>query len=348
MATLQILNSNSPLPDHLQRIYDKLIEIDPNIILDLNQFEINPTAYLVDQKYCRFQCQEKETSQKYALKILRQEYLDNPIASDNLIAEITILAKYKNPMIIGFKGFVFAETVISEARGYRPILILEFTPHPSLRSIIHQNAKLLTGDPVLNSTKKMISMIGIAACLAYLHKNRIIHRNFSPYQVYFDDHFYPKVAGFEQSIIVDANQEFDKLFLKLNEEIGTSMYMPPEIIENDDEHYSSAIDMFSFALSVYELFSLKFPFNFKNPIRIISAIVVNERPNAQEIPNKELASLIQLCWDATPSKRPTFQAFLESVVPNKEFWPDDVDENEFYQYLHYIGLDPSTGKFVSS
>eukprot|EP00541_Cyclophora_tenuis_P018436 CAMPEP_0116568194 /NCGR_PEP_ID=MMETSP0397-20121206/15484_1 /TAXON_ID=216820 /ORGANISM="Cyclophora tenuis, Strain ECT3854" /LENGTH=135 /DNA_ID=CAMNT_0004095383 /DNA_START=54 /DNA_END=461 /DNA_ORIENTATION=+ len=84
---------------------------------------------------------------------------------------------------------------------------------------------------------------------------------------------------------------------------GTVRYMAPEIAKADD--YGVSADIYSFAILLWELITLRIPFKrFKTRDSILDAVKSGRRPSIQALPtNKELRKLVNACWDGTASKR---------------------------------------------
>ncbi len=71
--------------------------------------------------------------------------------------------------------------------------------------------------------------------------------------------------------------------------------------------YTAKADVFSFAMTCYEVVSGKLPYS-DLPRRSINKLVrKGERPELPEDINTKLSKLIQKCWQTEASERPTFE-----------------------------------------
>lgn len=280
-----------------------------------------------------FRVQEKLTGKIYAAKILREFYGDEKEKEEMLTTrmqfESSIYSYLNFPSITKFYG-VCSHDFDNEPF---PTLILEYAPKGNLYSIISAARK---GDPLppkWNNTKILINIFGIASGVAHMHSNNILYRDLKSNNVLEDNNYYPKLADFGMSKkIIDQNQENTI-------DTGTPLYMAPELIQRSGK-YTTAIDVYSFSIIVYELLTNEVPFgNIKNlNLKYLYSLVTKgKRPVfKREIP-KCYKDLITKCWSQKPDDRPTFSEIVEQLKNNREFITElNVDENEYYAYVGYI------------
>ena len=93
-------------------------------------------------------------------------------------------------------------------------------------------------------------------------------------------------------------------------ETGTYRWMAPEVIRHS--RYDHRVDLYSFAIVVWEMLSGKLPYGDLSPIAAAAAVVVeNLRPPVADAPPDtppELTALMVRCWDVAPDVRPEFDA----------------------------------------
>lgn len=91
---------------------------------------------------------------------------------------------------------------------------------------------------------------------------------------------------------------------------GTEGFMAPEIVRfNGEETYTEKVDCFSFGMVLYELVSLKLPFEGSDQIKDIILNDVRPLIKSQESLYPTLMlDLMCLCWLDDPCERPTAQA----------------------------------------
>ncbi len=72
--------------------------------------------------------------------------------------------------------------------------------------------------------------------------------------------------------------------------------------------YTAKADVFSFAMTCYEVVSGKLPYSGHLPRRSVDELVRDGvRPELPEDINTKLSSLIQKCWQTEAPERPTFE-----------------------------------------
>ena len=108
--------------------------------------------------------------------------------------------------------------------------------------------------------------------------------------------------------------------------LGTLHWMAPELLDN--KQYSLKVDVYSFAVVMWEICARKTPYyELSNPMAIMKYVTIDKkRPNMTIIdvncPPK-LLELIQICWQEDPEKRPQFSqildvlAVIDSTVPSQ-------------------------------
>ena len=92
--------------------------------------------------------------------------------------------------------------------------------------------------------------------------------------------------------------------------------MAPEVIRHS--RYDHRVDLYSFAIVLWEMLSGKLPYGDLSPIAAAAAVVVeNLRPPLADAPDDtpaELTALMVQCWDVAPAVRPEFEAVAASMA----------------------------------
>lgn len=139
---------------------------------------------------------DKETKAEYAAKVSMIE-MDDLSESDiiSLSREVKLLSQLNHPSILKFVGY----SPINFKNDPKPVIVTEILSNGSLEDL-HQANENLRKEKGWNSTKKLISIYGIAHSMAYLHSNDILHRDLKPSNTLLDSSLYPKLTDFGFSV----------------------------------------------------------------------------------------------------------------------------------------------------
>jgi len=99
--------------------------------------------------------------------------------------------------------------------------------------------------------------------------------------------------------------------------VGTLVYQAPEILEGSTSFDDKQIDVFSFGILLWQIFTQKFPYSIPpysnyDSREIASFVRAGKRLEIPKDMPREIIALIQSCWDQNPSDRPDFS---HSIVP---------------------------------
>ena len=189
-----------------------------------------------------------------------------------------------------------------------------------------------------NSTKRAISVFGIAAGLCFMHENRIIHRDIKPANVLLDENMWPLISdfGLARALPNEAGG--------ITPAKGTPMYMAPEVFSG--KPYDAKADVYSYGMMLYELISLHLPFHddpelkqasgLNAPYVLFKLVESGKRPSLKDV-SPEWQDLIVRCWDPDPSERPTMRDVVEKLM-NVDFSLIDTDLEvaEFVEYRDMV------------
>ena len=144
-------------------------------------------------------------------------------------------------------------------------------------------------------------------CLAmkHVHDRKILHRDLKNQNIFLTKDNTIKLGDFGIARILSNTREKAKTM------VGTPYYLSPEIIENKPYNFSS--DMWSLGVVLYELCTLKPPFNAENlkylALKIVKGIY-NPIP-AQY--SKDLRKLIEVLLKKDVNSRPTVNEILSII-----------------------------------
>lgn len=228
--------------------------------------------------------------------------------------ETRILAKCNSLFLLHLNGF-------STTHPY--IIVTDYIENGSLFDALHHKS----GAPTLTPTNKTIIATGIAYGMLCLHKLGILHRDLKSLNILLDQNLYPKICDFGISRF--KNEEAVQ-----TNQIGTPHWMAPELFESKD--YNNKVDVYAFAILLWELLTEQTPFKGKNPMQIMTEVTrMGERPPMPKSVPPALNDLIKICWNQTPNERPTFEQIFKLFYEKKVMFAG-TDEELFSAFLKVI------------
>ncbi|XP_014493069.1 serine/threonine-protein kinase HT1-like isoform X2 [Vigna radiata var. radiata] len=156
--------------------------------------------------------------------------------------------------------------------------------------------------------------LDIARAMECLHSHGIIHRDLKPDNLILtEDHKTVKLADFGL-----AREE--SLAEMMTAETGTYRWMAPELYstvtlrQGEKKHYNHKVDVYSFAIVLWELIHNRLPFEgMSNLQAAYAAAFKNTRPSAEDLPD-ELALIVTSCWKEEPNDRPNFSQIIQMLL----------------------------------
>ncbi|KAK8894037.1 hypothetical protein M9Y10_022469 [Tritrichomonas musculus] len=268
---------------------------------------------------------QKET--ECAIKYIKADKIKTRDDHEKLINEIRCQTKLNYIGIMPLIGYSIPFMGIGSYT-----IITPFMPNGSLSSLIQEVS--IGNSPENWETIKAINIFGIAAGMAYVHQNGIIHRDLKTENVMLDENYLPKIADFGLSRVFQKDTE-EKTIMTVG--VGTPIYMAPELFLED--HYTNKIDVFAYAIILYEILTQNKPYYEKENLsqyQIFRDVSQGLRPKIRqhEISNN-FANLIENCWAQDPDLRPSFIKIVKDFLDHVSDYFDIniIDEIFFNDYI---------------
>jgi len=226
---------------------------------------------------------DRANDRTIAIKVLHRQYdLDRKRRKrDYLGREVLLAGSLSHPVIIK----MHKEVVVQEDRdgNKRRCLLMEYIDGPDLKEYInHAN---------LDLQQKIRLCIKLCEGLDFLHQNNIIHRDIKPQNFLFSrDGSQVKIVDFGLS---KSSANWRTRFM--HEGGGTRLYMSPEQINKKSLDMRS--DIFSFGLTMFELFTGEHPCSAKDR-KMLSKQIVSPRYK----------------WPRPSEKRPEIPPALDRII----------------------------------
>lgn len=164
-------------------------------------------------------------------------------------------------------------------------------------------------------------MMDIARGLRYLHtrpEGRIIHGDLKGRNVLISDSGRALLTDFGLSLL--GNSTFS---ISLPPKSGMSLnWSAPEIVDNPDgNEKTAAADIWSFGMTLLELFTRKIPFHQSNGYKALIGQIMQgktpERPSSEETYRRLTDPWWDICfkcWKDEPESRPTIEDVLQEIT----------------------------------
>ncbi|GLT98417.1 hypothetical protein SLE2022_159220 [Rubroshorea leprosula] len=250
-----------------------------------------------------------------AVKRILPSLSDDRLVIQDFRHEVNLLVKLRHPNVVQFLGAVTEKKPL--------MLITEYLRGGDLHQYLKEKS-------ALNPSIAINFALDIARGMAYLHNepNVIIHRDLKPRNVLLvnssADHL--KVGDFGLSKLIKVQNSHD--VYKLTGETGSYRYMAPEVFKH--RRYDKKVDVFSFAMILYEMLEGEPPFSNYEPYEAAKYVADGHRPVFRTkscLP--ELRDLTEKCWAADMNQRPSFLEILKKLEKIKENLPSDHHWNIF-------------------
>ncbi|PIN16258.1 Tyrosine kinase [Handroanthus impetiginosus] len=220
--------------------------------------------------------------QDVAIKVLRSEHLNNSVEVE-FAQEVAILRQVQHGNVVRFIG---ACTKLPHL-----CIVTEYMPGGSLYEYLHKNHLALKLPQLLKFA------IDVCKGMEYLHQKNVIHRDLKTANLLMDTCNVVKVADFGVA-------RFQNKGGVMTAETGTYRWMAPEVINH--QPYDQKADVFSFAIVLWELVTAKVPYDTMTPLQAALGVRQGLRPELPKNAHPKLLNLMQRCWEAVPSDRPSF------------------------------------------
>ncbi|KAK6118795.1 hypothetical protein DH2020_047486 [Rehmannia glutinosa] len=255
--------------------------------------------------------------QDVAIKVLRSEHLNNSLEVE-FAQEVAILRQALDRCLTPTSVVLLDKTIMTQIQVQHEnvvrfigactklphlCIVTEYMPGGSLYDYLHKNHLVLKLPQLLKFA------IDVCKGMEYLHQKNVIHRDLKTANLLMDTCKVVKVADFGVA-------RFQNKGGVMTAETGTYRWMAPEVINH--QPYDQKADVFSFAIVLWELVTAKIPYDTMTPLQAALGVRQGLRPELPENAHPKLLDLMQRCWGALPSDRPSFSEIrieLEELLP---------------------------------
>ena len=217
--------------------------------------------------------------------------------------EVVMLSKVDHINIVGFVGYCMDPFLL---------IVMDFVSGGTLADLVKKHETM--GPPTMDILMKIL--IGSATGLAYLHATEpmpILHRDVKSENILLTGNFEPRIADLGEARFMAEDHAMTI--------VGTPGYTAPEVLRG--EHYSTSADVFSFAIVMCELLTLRRPYadimkNDQGEAILTWAQVTamtqkkkgGLRPSLPDEMDEDMVRLIRECWSSNATLRPSFSVII--------------------------------------
>ncbi len=176
-----------------------------------------------------------------------------------------------------------------------PYYVMDFVPGPSLDAVIAKKADRAYGSMPPKTVKKLRAAIavfmGVVDAVAHLHAHGVVHSDIKPHNIVFQSPDHPILVDFG---LVRGTGE-GLLVTQSTEVGGTPYYMSPEQVRG--EQFGPGSDVFSLAVTLFQLLTGKVPFSGATAGEVGRAIEQEELPDLRKFNNsvdRDLKAIIEI------------------------------------------------------
>lgn len=230
-----------------------------------------------------------EANELCVVKQMETSAMD-PKERNEAVKEAMLLKRMDHPNIVRF------QEVFMTRKG-RLCIVMDYADGGD----VHMEIKRREGTLLPEAT---IVEWFVQTCFAlkHVHTQKVLHRDLKTQNIFLMATGQIKLGDFGIARVLDATKDYAKTM------VGTPYYLSPEIIE--DKPYNFKSDVWSAGVVLYEMTTLKHPFDADSLVILASKILKDQYPTPDAMYTPDLKELIRrmLCKDA--SQRPLIKEIL--------------------------------------
>eukprot|EP00942_MAST-04A_sp_MAST-4A-sp1_P006697 g6697.t1 len=228
-------------------------------------------------------------------------------SKNDVFRETFVGMMFPHPNIVRTLGCVYDQKPSANSNG-KLMVIMEYMKNGSLHSFIKSKHKTLT------KPDRHVLISNAANGIFAMHQKHICHHDIKPGNMLLDDRFNVKICD------LDTVKDLSAATSKTTKSVvggHTTQYTAPEYLRGGNA-YTTACDVFSFAMTMYEVATGTVPFEGKTHIQIATELVTNDtRPqipdNMYDLVDAKYINIMRNAWRSSPDERPSMREIAKSL-----------------------------------
>lgn len=230
---------------------------------------------------------------------VKQVFLNNMSKKDQAGAahEVKILSKLNHPFVIRYlESFQDASTLN---------IVTELAEGGSLYDLLKKTGRTRSS---LSEKQVWKYFLQTTVGLHHIHTCKILHRDVKTMNLFLTKHDDIKVGDLGVARVLENTSDMARTM------VGTPYYLSPELCEG--KPYNEKSDVWSLGCVLYELCTLRHPFDASNQGALILKIITGKYPPIPSSFSSGLRGLLDACLERNTSKRPDTAGLfrLSSVI----------------------------------
>ncbi|KAI9547996.1 hypothetical protein NQZ68_013014 [Dissostichus eleginoides] len=231
----------------------------------------------------------KSSQEKYVVKEIQLPKNNSKL--ENPRREAILLSKMKHPNIVTFREAFEADGLLC--------IVMEFCSGGDLlQRMQQQKTTQFSVDHILRWFAQM------CAAAQHIHDKRVLHRDLKSKNIFLTDNGTIKLGDFGSACILNSSKAYANAY------VGTPYYVAPEIWDN--KPYNNKSDVWSLGCVLYELCTLRHPFQASSWKSLILKVCRGAYPPLPNHLPYELQYLLKQMFKTNPKDRPSMHSILTS------------------------------------
>mmetsp|Transcript_70591 Transcript_70591/g.132096 ORF Transcript_70591/g.132096 Transcript_70591/m.132096 type:complete len:443 (+) Transcript_70591:133-1461(+) len=223
------------------------------------------------------------------------------------VKEAMLLKKMDHPNIVRF------QEVFMTRKG-RLCIVMDYADGGDVHQAIKASKGTLFQEPAI-----MEWFVQMCFALKHVHDRKVLHRDLKTQNIFLMATGQVKLGDFGIAKVLDATKDYAKTM------VGTPYYLSPEIIE--DRPYNFKSDVWSCGVVLYEMVTLKHPFDAECLVMLASKILKDQYPAPDKMYSENLQTLIRSMLSKNADIRPT----IKDIMAYPFLYEDMRRANEKYE-----------------